>query len=121
MHSNELAFAVLLPIPSGREAYADHGNLYLEYLFSDETLFCRTLNNRGLTFEEPHIEGIFVNGKYVRYSAQQKFTFMNNELEGLRKIRNGKSIFASDIVPYLHPSNFINFEPLFLLIDNILS
>jgi predicted ATPase len=121
MHSNELAFALLLPIPSGRETYANHGNLYLEYLFPDETLLCRTLNNRGIEFEDPHIEGIIVGGKHVKFSGQQTFAFINNELEGLRKIRNGKSIFASDIVPYLHPSNFVNFVPLFLLFNNILS
>jgi hypothetical protein len=117
-HINGLAFAIILPVPVGREDHGNNQNLCLEHYFDDNTLMYKTINNKGLLFSKPKIDGVMVDGKLVKHSIPQRLL---PNIKIFSKIRGGKEIFASEIVPYLHKTIFINFNTLFLNLENILA
>jgi len=88
------AAAFLLPIPIGRENYAENCNLCIEFFFSEKALSEKTSENRGLNFRYPKAK-LVVKGRIIRETE-------TTEAE-LREIADdsGKTIFATQIVPKL--------------------
>jgi AAA15 family ATPase/GTPase len=104
-------FAVLLPVPKGREEYANFENLPIEFLFPDEVLEIKK-NGIGLTLEYPKAR-VVVKDRII----EEKQT--NNP--ALRIIRDGKKYFAEKIVPDLEPDHFKGFTELFDILLGIVN
>ena len=117
VHLNGLAFAILLPIPPGREAYSDHKNLSIEFLFPDEALNMKTADGKSLTFQTP--SPIVMCGN-ARIKIDSTMNQLNLPLDSCRKIVSGKDVFATEIVLGLAPIYFQSFEVLFKDIDQII-
>ncbi|MDR8389940.1 ATP-binding protein [Aliifodinibius sp. S!AR15-10] len=121
MHKNELAFALLLPPIDDRQKYAENNNLTIEFYFSDELLKLTDGQGHGLKFEDPQI--LFkIGGK--RYDSDQLDLSENidsEEIDSQRKILNGKTTFAENIVPTIEQDGFENFILIFDLIDELLT
>ncbi len=107
-HKNERAFAVLLPVPEGKETFAKSKNLPLEHYFSEEVKRKRTNNGFGLKFENIH-------------KRQKLFELCKELLDKphFQKITGGKDVFAKEIVPTLPKEEFENFKILFETIQEI--
>lgn len=116
VHSNSLSYAFLLPVPTGREAYARNHNMPLEYLFPDEVLKKRTLLDQGLQFGMPALE--------LRAGATQipldPALIPLESLEGTRSVSGGKTVFAEQIVPGLDAAYFEGFASLLSLVDDLI-
>ena len=117
-HVNGLAFATLLPIPPGRETYAEHKNLLIEFLFPDTALEMKNAQDHGLVFEMP--ETVVLVGKN-RIHIDPNTLQVELPLESCRKIMTGKDIFANEIVPNLGAEHFQAFEQLFQTLELIIS
>ncbi len=115
-HVNGLAFALLLPVPPGREKYSENQNLLIEFLFPDSAIQCRTAENLGLVLQEPVVCAIIANNRKVKVEAGE----IEHPLDGLVSITDGKKAFAFEIVPTLDASDFRGFEPLLAVIEEIL-
>ena len=98
--------AVLLPIASGREAYAEVQNLSIEFLFGDETLSQR-VNGKGLNLEYPRVSRVV-------HGSGHKLPEVTATEDHLRQIDDSsKAAFACDVVPTLPDEAFGEFEELF--------
>ncbi len=118
VHVNDVAFAMLIPIPPERQAYADHENLCLEFLFPDSALNQKTANGRGLALQEPDAQFLIVNNRKVKIPNGQ--LPLPIPLDGLRSILGGKDTFAYEIVPTLDASQFTNFMGIFSTVGKII-
>ncbi len=113
---NNKAAAFLLPIPPGRNEYAEFKNLCIEYYFSDAALSQQTSEGVGLVFGQPEIET-----KVNIHGAPSLGTETSN-LPHTRQIeKTGKTIFAETIVPSLDTREFEPFRLIFKKIENILA
>lgn len=117
-HENGLAFAMLLPTPSTRQAYADNENLCMEYLFPDSVLDQKTSESKGLIIQPPDGQLIFYSNSKKMIIPAGQYTLAAS-LDSLRSIVNGKDTFALEIVPTLKKSEFKDFEPVFSIIKDI--
>lgn len=105
-HKSHRAAAVVLPTVPGRERYADHLNLELEFYFPDDAL-AQQVKGKGLVLEQPEIE--------------RRVTKLGVSLDPvtatephLRQIHpDSKKLFAEQVVPSLPESAFSNFASLF--------
>ena len=95
-----------LPIPSGRQEYADNKNLCIEYYFDDETVASKNADGRGLSFS------IYLDRKEVPVEDDPA---LGEKYPESRKIKDdgGKMVFAREIVPTLQVTAFENFKPVF--------
>lgn len=111
------AAALLLPIPSYKEKYAENLNLYIEFYFDETVLSKKTKDGWGLEFRYPQIE------VRVRRQGNPLLEIIENTFPETREIIGGKTIFAEQIVPTLDKSEFVEFEALFSeiisLIENL--
>jgi AAA15 family ATPase/GTPase len=114
-HSNNFAYAVLLTVPSYRTVFEDAKNMCIEYMFKDDVLSKQTVDGRGLKIkkEKPYAA---VKGK--RVDVPQGL-FDDVEIPGYDTIEAGKAIFADEIVPTLEREDFLAFEDLFTLFQEI--
>ena len=112
---NGKAIAFLLPVPPGRETYAEYFNLCIEFYFDDDVLSKKTNNDWGLVFEQPEIE------TRVRTNGAPILKVEKSNLPETRRIVKGKTVFAEKIVPLLKPGEFENFRLIFDKIQSILS
>ncbi len=119
VHVNNIAFAILLPVPSGREEYAARENLIMEFMFPDSALETRTTDNRGLDFEIP-TPTIVLNNRKVDVQ-QGQLVLPIALLASCRKILAGKDVFANEIVPNLPANDFQAFEGLFQIMEQLIS
>ncbi len=99
------AGALLLPIPEGKEIYAEYENLCIEYYFNDEALNTKTVDGKGLIFN--FLEKVTMIGS--------KKSVEPSTLLETRKIANGKKIFSQFIVPELESSEFEAFKTSYIL------
>ncbi len=109
---NKLAFALLLPVPKGREKYAEADNLSIELLFPDEALEQRTADGKGLHLQRPSPE--------IRVGRKKIATEEVPEIEvppQYWKIAGDKLAFATQVVPQLEDKFFDAFH---LLFENLL-
>jgi hypothetical protein len=108
------AAALLLPVPSGREAYAKLLNLPIEFLFSDDDLGRRSHDQRGLDLKFPELE------IRVRRHGNPVVETRKSDLAETREVTGGKLAFANEIVPLLPKESFKAFENLFWIVQDIL-
>ena len=101
--TNQHVACILLPAPAGKKAYQDAGNLCIEFLFPEN---CITQLKEGKGLELSQKEIIARIGSRIVSRKQTK------EMHE-RKIDNGKTFFASKIVPSFSDTDFGNFKPLF--------
>lgn len=119
--TGKLAFAILLPVPLGREDYAECQNLSIEFMFPDEALEKRTADSRGLEFDLPEPDYLMTkNGKRIPLENHE-LNLQPDKLKSRRKIVGGKDVFAQEIVPNLDASYFQAFEELFQIIERIVN
>jgi len=112
---NGKAAALLLPVPPGRNEYANYLNLYIEFYFSDEALLQQTPEGYGLVFRQPEIEmKVKINGGPIIGTEP-------SDLPHTRQIINGKTVFAEIIVPSLGTREFEPFRLIFEKIEAILA
>ena len=99
-----------LPIPMGREKYAENKNLCIEFYFDDQVIASKNPDDRGLSLS------LYLGKKEISTEDDPE---MSRRYPELRKIKDdgGKMIFAKEIVPSLRVSAF---EPFKLLFDKVL-
>jgi len=115
------AFAMLLPVPPGREDYAKCENLSIEFMFPDEALEIRTAEGRTLELKTPEPDYFTTkNGKRIPLESRE-LNIPPEKLKSRRKIIDGKDVFAQEIVPNLDASYFQAFEKLFQMIEEIVN
>lgn len=119
-HKNNLAYAILLTVPEFRQPFADANNMYIEFMFRDELLNLKDDKGDGLKITKPSINAINVGNKRVD-SVPDGFQEIFNNLTGYDKIESGKVIFAEKIVPTLERDDFIAFDELFAICQEIIS
>lgn len=123
VHVNGLAYALLIPIPQGRESEAQYQALTIEFFFPDDVLILRTSDGRGLTISTPSIQSVVVAGRSINL-GRENMAISLDQIFGhqipFRVITDGKDVFAEEIVPSLPSSAFNAFESLFQIIEQIL-
>jgi len=108
---NGKGYAILLPIPPGKEEFAKYKNLPIEYYFHENDLKKEVEGCKlGLIQEK-------IPTKFNGVTIEEKET---TELYFARIDRKTKKVFAEKIVPTFPQSSFKNFEILFSLINKIL-
>jgi predicted ATPase len=102
--------AVILPIPPGRETYAEHLNLPLEFLFDD--IYFVNSENVGLKLENRIL--------ITKTNTNRVISKTESTESYLREIVSAsKKEFATIVVPKLPKKAFNNFIPLFELIRRL--
>ena len=102
------AAAFLLPIPDGKEKLADLEKLWIENYFSETVLSTKTADEKGLIFEyKPRVIKEMIENKIV---SEEKF---EEESIETAVIKDGKRIFAEQIVPTLPSEEFEGFKLVF--------
>jgi len=122
-HINGLAFAILLPVPPGREAEARLGTLSIEFMFPDPVLERQTGAGRGLVLTPPPLQAIVVAGKRIPIADADPNLNAADVLPWIaatRTIVAGKEVFANEIVPNCTNGEFASFEELLQSIEAIL-
>jgi hypothetical protein len=96
----------VLPIPPGREKYAENKNLCIEYYFDDEIIESRNASGKGLAFS------LYIGRKEISLEEDPE---TGRKYPESRKIKDdgGKMIFAREIVPSLQETDFATFSPFF--------
>lgn len=109
---NHKAVAFMLPIPEGKQKYAEMLNLCIEFYFNEDALLQQTPEGWGLQFRQPEIE--------VKVKAKGSPTLETNVSTSnyTRQVINGKTVFAETVTSTLAPSEF---EPFKLIFDKIQS
>lgn len=115
IHENGRAFALTLCTPPGREDFAKEKNLSIEWFFSDEILKnSLSPEGVGLTIEAPKLKVIHAKtNTIIRTEPDPHATWSQYE------ITNGKTVFASTIVPSLAAAEFVSFEPLLSILSSL--
>ncbi|MFW6116755.1 MAG: ATP-dependent nuclease [bacterium] len=108
------AVAFLLPVPPGRERYADLLNFDIEFYFSEDALTQTTPEGYGLVFEQPEIE------VRLRRQGHPLLETRESDLAEARQIVSGKGAFAESIVPELDPQEFEHFGLIFDRVEEVL-
>jgi len=108
------AAALLLPIPPGREKYAELLNLPIEFLFEDAALERKTASGSGLEFRYPQLE------TRVKRHGSPVVQVTTSTLPETREIVAGKMTFAEEIVPTLPVEFFGAFQSLFWHVQDML-
>lgn len=111
-HKNGRAYALLLPIPDGKESFAQYNNLCIEYFF-DKSDIDKRIEGKGLMITAIPLETTF-KGQSVVSNIPTEMHF--HEVD-----KNTKRYFADVIVPSLPPTSFVHFKKLFEVVLDILS
>jgi len=120
IHENNLAYAVLLPIPVGREGYSEAKNLCIEFLFPDEALAQVNSQGKSLRFSPPQISTVNLVGN-LQLEDPAMFTNFSLPETYKKPLDADKVMFASEIVPNLSANMFEGFRPLFDILKALLS
>ncbi|MBC8506246.1 MAG: ATP-binding protein [Chloroflexi bacterium] len=111
---NQKAAGFLLPVPVGKEAYAYFQNLYIEFYFSEQVLNLKNDQGHGISFKQPKIE------QRIAAHGNQILSAETSSLLETRKIVDGKTVFAQQIVPTLDTEEFEHFAIVFEMVQEIL-
>lgn len=111
---HDKAVALLLPIPKGKEKYAEYQNLCTEFYFSEQALKKKTKDGKCLVFRFPKIKTT-VERKGAPILEQKL-----SDIPETREIKAGKTEFANKIVHSLVATEFENFRILFEKIEGVL-
>lgn len=114
-HRNGYAFAMLLPVPSFRDA--SHNNLCIELLFKDVYLARKNGEGKGLTVTKEVL--------VIRTHSGIPITLPDATREEIEdslplKIEGGKRVFSGELVPDFDPESFEGFVEFFEMISSIL-
>lgn len=112
IHRNKRAYALLLPIPPGKEKFAEYQNLCIEFFFEKSDLDKR-IDGKGLKLKAVPVKNTF-KGKCVEERIPTELHF--HEID-----KSTKKYFAEKIVPTLPTSSFVHFKLLFDYINEILT
>ena len=112
-HRNGLAVGLALPVPPGREVFAERNNLCLEFYFSDAALAATTEDGRGLELAEPEANRIQFGSHGIEPDGQLSVILQEHRPPGLTRIASGKDVFAREVVPGLADEEFAPFHALF--------
>lgn len=114
-HSNNFAYAVYLTTPEYREDYKNAKNMCIEYMFKDDILSKKNAQNKGLIIKK---ESPTMSIKGQKIEVPQNL-FSELEFLGYDTVGGGKDVFAQEIVPSLVREDFLAFETLFTLFNEI--
>lgn len=114
IHKNDLSFAVLLPVPTYRQEYADAKNLPIELMFPDEVIYRKTAKGKGLELSEP--EPFIIMGKQRLLVDDEIIKQLKDNLAGYKTIKSGKDVFAREIVPACTSEECQSFRDLFYIL-----
>lgn len=106
--------AVMLPIPVGKEKLAQLEKLWIENYFSETAQNVKTIDGKGLIFEYKPV----VVTKRIENKIFEETKTVERTLE-TAVIRDGKRVFAEQIVPTLPVDEFKCFELVFEKINAI--
>lgn len=110
--SNNKAYAMLLPVPSGREEFGSANNLPIEFMFPEEFIATK-VDGRGLEVEPWKIE---------HKSGDLTLQLPTSDVAWARSLVSGtKKHFAQKVVPALPVEAFAGFETLFATIESIVA
>jgi AAA15 family ATPase/GTPase len=113
-HRNGRAYALPLPIPIGKEVFAEFSNLCIEYYFEKQYLSTEIDGKRLKLKPIPIVQRV--------RSIEIGKTMPTEEMLHCFEIeRNTKNFFASKIVPTFPDEAFIPFKILFETVNEILS
>ncbi len=108
---NKMAFALMLPVPNGKENFERDKNLCIEFFFERSDLEKGVNGIRlGLT---PKTVAVVCDGVTVNTYDSTEFSQFS--------ISANKDYFAENIVPTFQKEAFVNFKVLFDLIEEIVS
>jgi CheY-like chemotaxis protein len=108
------AAAFLLPVPPGKEKYAEYLNFYIEFYFEEVVLSKKTKEGWGLEFRYPEIE------TRIKRHGEPVIKIEKSTIPETREIIDGKKIFSEKIVPGLKASKFEPFRIIFEQIEKLL-
>ncbi|MMZ59169.1 hypothetical protein D1872_211910 [compost metagenome] len=109
---NSRGYALLLPVPEGKEDFATSYNLSIEFYFDEEDLF-KEVDGHKLEVIYPVVD-IPLKGIVI---GQHQTT----ELYHAQIVNRTKTNFAKEIVPTFGAQSFKNFDALFSIFDKIIS
>lgn len=110
-HRNKKANALLLPVPPGKERFAEYKNLCIEFYFEKSDIDLR-VEGKGLQLIPAQINTKF-NGVPVNIEPPKEMHLQQVD-------PHTKKAFAEIIVPTLHEASFVHFRGLFQKILQIL-
>lgn len=110
-HKNKRAHALLLPIPPGKELFAEYKNLCIEFYFEKADLDLK-IDGKGLKLKANRSVAKF-NGVQVEGPPLEALHFQSID-------ESTKKYFAEVIVPVLQEASFVHFRPLFEKIMKII-
>lgn len=119
-HASDTVYAAVLPTNEETERYGRQGNLPIEFLFPDEVLETTNEDGAGLELRLPQATLNF-EGTRVEISQKEAQDQLGDEIRYLRKLGGNKTAFHRDVVPHLDDDHFRNFEPVFELLEELVS
>ena len=108
------AAAFLLPVPPGKEKYAEYRNFYIEFYFGEAVLSKKTKEGLGLELRYPETE------LRIKGHGAPPIKTGTSTIPETRKVEKGKKIFSEKIVPELEISEFDPFKIIFEQIERVL-
>ena len=102
--------AFFLPVPPGKEKYAEYHNFCIEFYFSESALSQKTSDGKGLELS-------YRKGKISIGEITEEIAIEKNEA---RKVGGNKTAFAQKVVPELESDEFEAFHILFDQIEKVL-
>lgn len=110
-NKNGKGYAVMLPVPEGKESFETSNNLSIEFYFDEEDLKKEVDGYQlGLNHPTAHLKlGNVIVG-------QQKM----EGLEYAQIVSNTKTVFAEKVVPTFPAESFKNFDSLFEIFNKII-
>ena len=111
-HKNGRAYALLLPVPPGKEKFAEYKNLCIEFYFEKSDLELK-VDGEGLVLISPPATMTY-RGISIKTESLKEMHFQ--EIDG-----NTKIIFAEKVVPILPETSFVHFKQLFYELLHIIS
>jgi hypothetical protein len=111
---NGTAAAFIIPIPPGKEGYAEVQNLLPEFYFSDSVFDMKTSQGHGLKLRQPTISST------LDINARPTLEKKTSESPYHKQIVNGKTVFAENIIPLLSSDEFSNFKYIFDKVESLI-
>jgi CheY-like chemotaxis protein len=108
------AAVFLLPVPPGKEKYAEYLNFSIEFYFEEGVLSKKTKEGLGLKFRYPEIE------TRIKRHGEPVIKTEKSTIPETREITGGKKVFSEKIVPGLKESEFEPFLTIFEQIERLL-
>ncbi len=111
-HKNGKSYAILLPVPDGKNEYEKFENLCIEFYFEDR-LLSKSIDGESLVLTDGEICHL-CNGKKI--GTQKSLNPAHRKIDSSSKIN-----FAEKVVPTFEKVDFAPFEALFCRINEIIS